>query len=64
MIDRAQIFHALSRFGRDEDGAVTTDWVLLTALLIGLVLATFNTIGGTVVDTAIEMTDHDIKTTF
>jgi Flp pilus assembly pilin Flp len=64
MMDRAQIFLALSQFCRDEDGAVTTDWVLLTALVIGLVLATFNTITSPLADVATEMTDHQVKTTF
>ncbi|MDF1872264.1 hypothetical protein [Vannielia sp.] len=26
----------LSRFARDEDGAVTVDWVVLTAAIVGL----------------------------
>ncbi|MEL6549295.1 MAG: hypothetical protein AAFQ54_03525 [Pseudomonadota bacterium] len=31
----------LHRFLRDEDGAVTIDWVVLTAALIGLCLSIF-----------------------
>ncbi len=64
MMYRAQILQALSRFRRDDDGAVTTDWVLLTALLIGLALSTVNAIGTPLVDTATKMTDHEIKTSF
>lgn len=30
----------IGRFRRDDEGAVTSDWVLLTALVIGLALAT------------------------
>ena len=41
-----QKFRNLMRFVKDEDGAVTVDWVVLTAtiLLLGLVVGT--TIGG------------------
>lgn len=28
----------VSQFRRDEDGAVTVDWVVLTALIIGMTL--------------------------
>jgi Flp pilus assembly pilin Flp len=33
------------RFLIDETGAVTVDWVLLTGLLVGLVLAVMNSLG-------------------
>lgn len=35
----------LSRHLREEDGAVTVDWVVLTAALIGLGVAMISTIG-------------------
>jgi|JI10StandDraft_1071094.scaffolds.fasta_scaffold942711_2 Flp pilus assembly pilin Flp len=28
--------YQFGRFGRDEDGAVTVDWVVLTAAVVGL----------------------------
>ncbi|MFG6527236.1 Flp family type IVb pilin [Sulfitobacter sp. M23508] len=34
----------LKRFARDEDGAVTVDWVVLTAAIVGLAVVAFNTI--------------------
>ncbi|MFG6562374.1 MULTISPECIES: Flp family type IVb pilin [unclassified Sulfitobacter] len=34
----------LNRFARDEDGAVTVDWVVLTAAIVGLAVVAFNTI--------------------
>ena len=35
----------IKRFSRDEDGAVTVDWVVLTAAIVGLAVVAFNTIG-------------------
>lgn len=40
------------RFARDEDGAVTVDWVVLTAALVTLGLVTMNIIRGGVYDAA------------
>ncbi len=37
-------------FRRDEDGAVTVDWVVLTAALVGLGVAVLATISGGVGD--------------
>lgn len=34
----------MKRFSRDEDGAVTVDWVVLTAAIVGLAVVAFNTI--------------------
>ena len=34
----------LTRFGKDEDGAVTVDWVVLTAAVVGLAIAAWTTI--------------------
>jgi hypothetical protein len=48
---------AMKTFARSEDGAVTVDWVVLTAAIIALVFATFAiitqqsiTVGANVVD--------------
>ena len=35
-----------ARFVRDEDGAITVDWVVLTAGLVGLAIAITATVGG------------------
>lgn len=32
------------KFSRDEDGAVTVDWVVLTAAVVGLAVAAYTTI--------------------
>ena len=34
----------IKRFSRDEDGAVTVDWVVLTAAIVGLAVVAFTTI--------------------
>ena len=34
------------RFGRDEDGAVTVDWVVLTATFVGFAVVVLATISG------------------
>ena len=34
----------MKRFARDEDGAVTVDWVVLTAAIVGLAVVAFGTI--------------------
>ncbi|MEM9250218.1 MAG: pilus assembly protein [Pseudomonadota bacterium] len=40
------IIAKLKSFGKDEDGAVTVDWVVLTAALVGLGIAVLATIEG------------------
>ena len=35
----------IKNFRKDEDGAVTVDWVVLTAAIVGLAIVAFNTIG-------------------
>lgn len=41
----------LKKFRNDESGAVTVDWVVLTAAIVGLGLVVMNTVG-TAIDTA------------
>ena len=36
----------IKNFRRDEDGAVTVDWVVLTAALVGLGLAVMSVVSG------------------
>jgi len=35
----------INNFRRDEDGAVTVDWVVLTAAIVGLGIAVMTTVG-------------------
>jgi len=36
----------IKTFRNDEDGAVTVDWVVLTAAIVGLGIAIMTTVGG------------------
>lgn len=36
----------IKRFFNQEDGAVTVDWVVLTALIVGLAVAAFSGVEG------------------
>ena len=36
----------IENFRNDEDGAVTVDWVVLTAAVVGLAVAAYTTIAG------------------
>ncbi|SLN50655.1 Flp family type IVb pilin [Roseisalinus antarcticus] len=35
----------INKFRNDEDGAVTVDWVVLTAAIVGLGIAVMTTVG-------------------
>ncbi|HMO08199.1 MAG TPA: hypothetical protein PKD10_11215 [Paracoccaceae bacterium] len=39
---KTTIAQALRRFARDDSGAVTVDWVVLTAALVGVVMSLFS----------------------
>ena len=41
-----KLFNLINTFARDEDGAVTVDWVVLTAAIVGLGIAVLTTVGG------------------
>ncbi|WP_299878665.1 hypothetical protein [uncultured Sulfitobacter sp.] len=36
----------IKNFRKDEDGAVTVDWVVLTAAVVGLAIAAYSSIEG------------------
>ena len=63
-----KLFNLINTFARDEDGAVTVDWVVLTAAIVGLGIAVLTTVGGATDDYADEIGDHlsglGIKTTY
>ncbi|MBO9474389.1 hypothetical protein J7413_12635 [Shimia sp. R10_1] len=40
----------IKNFRNDEDGAVTVDWVVLTAAVVGLAIAAFTVIEGATAD--------------
>ena len=39
-----KLLNIFKHFAKDEDGAVTVDWVVLTAAIVGLGLVVMNTI--------------------
>ncbi|MDH5796972.1 MAG: hypothetical protein OEZ19_00280 [Paracoccaceae bacterium] len=41
-----KLFKIAKNFKRDEDGAVTVDWVVLTAAIVGLGLAVLSSVSG------------------
>lgn len=41
-----EFFKLYKRFSRDEDGAVTVDWVVLTSAVVGLGIAVLTTVAG------------------
>ncbi|SFH15196.1 hypothetical protein SAMN04488020_107120 [Palleronia marisminoris] len=41
-----KLFKLAKTFRNDEDGAVTVDWVVLTAAIVGLGIAVLTTISG------------------
>jgi Flp pilus assembly pilin Flp len=61
-------FKFAKRLKDDEDGAVTVDWVVLTAATVGLGIAALNMIRGGVADLTNEITqylsDATVKTAF
>ena len=59
-----QISYKISKFAYDEDGAVTVDWVVLTAAIVGLAVAGYMSVlsGVTTLATTID-TDLGATTT-
>ena len=56
----------IKNFRKDEDGAVTVDWVVLTAAVVGLAIAAFTTLSDGAADiasTANTMIDTQATTT-
>ncbi|WP_417253892.1 Flp family type IVb pilin [Celeribacter sp.] len=43
-----KLFKFAKNFARDEDGAVTVDWVVLTAAIVGLGIAILASVSGKV----------------
>jgi len=55
----------INNFFADESGAVTVDWVVLTAAIVGLGLVVMNTVGAGVedlaADVASDLTNNSFK---
>jgi Flp pilus assembly pilin Flp len=58
----------IKNFAKSESGAVTVDWVVLTAAIVGLGLAVMAVVSGGVQDLSgainTQLTDQTISTTF
>lgn len=63
-----QLSSFIKRFERDEKGAVTVDWVVLTAAIVGLGIAVLTTVGGATADYGETIGSHlssqGVKTTY
>ncbi|MEL6203754.1 MAG: hypothetical protein AAFR47_00370 [Pseudomonadota bacterium] len=63
-----KLFDQISNFARDEDGAVTVDWVVLTAAIVGLGIAVLGVVSGgvsTLSNTiSTQLSGQTISTTF
>jgi Flp pilus assembly pilin Flp len=55
-----KLFKLAKNFKNDESGAVTVDWVVLTAALVGLGLAVITVVAGGL-DTAANAIDDDLE---
>ena len=53
-----KVMNLLKRFQKDEDGAVTVDWVVLTAAVVGLGLLVMGAIGDAVSSLSDNIADH------
>ena len=63
-----KLFNLIKTFRNDEDGAVTVDWVVLTAAIVGLGIAVLAAVSGGVKDLSEDISSQlavsQIKTTF
>ncbi len=57
-----KLLNIFKTFHNDEDGAVTVDWVVLTAAIVGLGIAVVTTVAGGLRDAATTLTS-DLGTT-
>ncbi|QCP84659.1 pilus assembly protein [Cereibacter sphaeroides] len=57
-----KLLNIFKTFRADEDGAVTVDWVVLTAAIVGLGIAVVTTVSGGLRDAATTLTT-DLGTT-
>jgi Flp pilus assembly pilin Flp len=56
-----KLLNLFKSFKKDESGAVTVDWVVLTAAIVGLGMVVMATIGPAIEDTA-AVIENDLNT--
>ena len=63
-----KLLNLIKTFQADEDGAVTVDWVVLTAAIVGLGIAVLTTVGNATDDYADKvgtyLSTQGVKTTY
>ena len=52
-----KLFTTLKNFRNDESGAVTVDWVVLTAAIVGLGIAVLTSVSGGVCEMSSDIAD-------
>jgi Flp pilus assembly pilin Flp len=52
-----KLLHLFKTFRNDDSGAVTVDWVVLTAAIVGLGLVVMQTVGGGITTMGEAITD-------
>jgi len=57
-----KILDLIKTFSRDEDGAVTVDWVVLTAAIVGLGIAVMVSVSGGTTNLAGDI-EHELEDT-
>ncbi|MDR5651974.1 Flp family type IVb pilin [Ruixingdingia sedimenti] len=58
-----KLFSLIKKFRNDESGAVTVDWVVLTAAIVGLGIVVMNVVGGGIESVATGINDNLTDTT-
>ncbi|MDJ0860353.1 MAG: pilus assembly protein [Dinoroseobacter sp.] len=56
-----KLFKLANTFRNEEDGAVTVDWVVLTAAIVGLGIAVYGVVSGGISDLSTDI-DTQLKT--
>ena len=52
-----KLLNLIQSFKNDESGAVTVDWVVLTAAIVGLGMVVMTTVGGGIEDLGVAIVD-------
>ena len=53
-----KLFKLANNFRNDESGAVTVDWVVLTAAIVGLGIAVYGVVSGGIADLSQDIDDQ------
>ena len=56
------LLNVFKSFANDEAGAVTVDWVVLTAAIVGLGIVVMTSVGGGITGLATARSDYGVET--